>query len=232
MKKVSVVAIAKNKRELEPLIKALRKQRYRNFEFVYSTKKGIPQGWNDAISKANGEILVLTESDAMPLNNKWLEEMVNAVKKHNKNDSQKRTLIRGIEISPLPWCWCNIACYASTLKKNKLNETYPLAEDTELFSRLKKLGYRGLELPIAPVVHKRHSRRFGKAVRNSFMYGQLLTKIALKYGNIGFDSKRKEGSNILEREITIIFSRLSFLFGAIVGFVSYHLNKLKESMFG
>ena len=121
MPEVSVITIAKNDSELFNLKKALRKQTFKDFEFVYSTKKGIPQAMNDAIERARGKIIVVTESDALPLTNKWLEEMVNAVKKYNKNDSKKRTLIRGIEVAPLVWCWCNFASYASVLKNNKLN---------------------------------------------------------------------------------------------------------------
>lgn len=225
MKEVSVITIAKNERELEPLKRLLAKQTFKNFEFVTSTKKGIPQAMNDAVNKAKGEIIVVTESDALPLTNKWLEEMVKAVKEHNKKDSEKKTLVRGIEVSPLPWCWCNFACYASALKKNRLNETYPMAEDTELFARLKKLGYRGLELPIAPVLHKRQIRDFWKSVKNSYKYGLLLTKINLKYGGVGFGKEKKETVNIFKREMKIILSRISFLIGAFAGFISYKIIK-------
>jgi glycosyltransferase involved in cell wall biosynthesis len=226
MKEVSVIAIAKNQRELESLKKALSRQTFKNFEFVTSTKKGIPQAMNDAISKANGDIIVVTESDALPLTNKWLEEMVKAVKENNSNDSEKKTVIRGIEVSPLPWCWCNFACYSSVLKNNKVNECYPVAEDTELFARLKRLGYKGLELPIAPVFHRRHDKGFWKSVRNSLIYGDLLAQIALQYGGVGFGSDEKESVNVFEREMKIILSRISFLIGTFVGFISFYLKKI------
>jgi glycosyltransferase involved in cell wall biosynthesis len=231
MKKVSVITIAKKEKELEPLKNVLRKQTFKGFEFVTSTKEGIPQAMNDAINKAKGEIIIVTESDALPLSNKWLEEMVKAVREHNKNDPEKRTIIRGVEVSPLPWCWCNFACYSSVLKNNKIDESYPFAEDTELFARLKKMGYIGLELPIAPVFHKRQSKGFWKPIKKSFTYGKLLTRITLQYGNVGFGSEKKESINIFEREIRIILSRISFLLGTAVGFVIYYFRRLEKTVF-
>ncbi len=230
MKEISVITIAKNERELEPLKKVLKKQTFKNFEFVTSTKKGIPQAMNDAVSKAKGEIIVVTESDALPLTNRWLEEMVKAVKQFNKGDVDKKTLVRGIEVAPLPWCWCNFACYSKVLKNNRINESYPMAEDTELFVRLKKMGYRGLELPIAPVFHKRQNKGFWKSIRNSFVYGDLMTRINLKYGEINFNSEKKQSVNIFERELGIILSRISFLLGALIGFLNYHFDKIREAI--
>jgi glycosyltransferase involved in cell wall biosynthesis len=220
---ISVIAIAKNEKDLKSLKNALKKQTFKDFEFVYSTKKGIPQAWNDAIEKAKGEIIVVTESDSLPLKNTWLEEMVNAVKKYNRNDPKKRTVIRGIEAWPLPWCWCNFASYASVLKKNKIKENYPIAEDTELFARLRKLGYKGKELPIAPVMHVR-SDSVSKMIKNSFLYGILLTKIQMKYGQIGFKSMYKENSKqnsrkLLKREIGTIISRIMFIIGVLIGLI-------------
>ena len=226
MKEVSVIAIAKNKRELEPLMRALKKQTFRDFEFVTSSKKGIPEAMNDAIEKAKGKIIVITESDALPMSKRWLEDMVNAVKENNRHDSKKKTIVRGVEVASLPWCWCNFACYSSVLKDNKINEYYPLAEDTELFARLKKLGYNGVEIPIAPVRHERKQRGFWKDIQYNFIYGRLLTKIHLKYGDMGFSSKKKSGKNVLLRELQIILSRISFIIGSFFGFLSYKIRRV------
>ena len=84
---VSVITIAKNQRELDNLKNILKKQTFRNFEFIVSTKKGIPQSMNDVIERAKGDIIVVTESDAIPLRDTWLEEMVKAVKENNKKQS-------------------------------------------------------------------------------------------------------------------------------------------------
>ena len=148
--KVSVVAIAKDRGELDALRAALGRQTMKDWELVYSTRKGIPQAMNDAIRKAKGDIIVTTESDAIPLTDTWLEEMAKAVW-----DNDDNVLIRGMEVSPSSWCWCNLAAQSRILKSNPLDESYPIGEDTELFARLKSMGYRGVELPIAPVLHSR-----------------------------------------------------------------------------
>ena len=177
------------------------------------------------INRARGEIIVVTESDALPLNNKWLEEMVNAVKKYNRNDPKKRTVIRGIEVAPLSWCWCNFASYASVLKNNKLDESYRIAEDTELFARLRRSGYKGMELPIAPVFHNRNTS-ISRMIRNNFFYGLLLVKIQMKYKQTGFKSNFKgnvkgQTAGFLKREIGIIISKFALLIGAVIGFIVY-----------
>lgn len=224
--KVSVVSIAKTKKELEPLKNSLKKQTFKDWEFVYSTKKGIPQAWNDAISRTKGEIIITTDSDVEILTNTWLEEMTNAVEKHNKNDPEKKTIVRGIEISPnLPWTWCNVAFYLNTFKKNKVDENYPIAEDTEFFARLKNLGYKSLELPIAPVLHER-DKDFIKILKRSYKYGVLNTKINLKYGSVGFKNEKKEGFNIFKRETMIIISHMLYSFGVLSGFINYRFRRL------
>jgi len=223
--KVSVVSIARNRRELEPLMEGLRNQTFEDFEFVHTTGMRIPQGWNDAISKANGEIIITVDSDVEMLSDTWLEEMVEAVEKYNEDDPEKKTIIKGIEISPrLPWTWCNVGCYADVLKRNRVDESYPIAEDTEFFTRLKKLGFRGLRLPVAPILHER-SQEFGKIMRRSFKYGGLHARIHSEYGFIGFGSEKKRSSSILKRETMTILSRILYLLGAFVGTTSYHLNR-------
>jgi hypothetical protein len=79
-------------------------------------------------------------------------------------------------------------------------------------------------LPISPVLHER-AQDFNKILKRSYLYGILNTKINLKYGFIGFKARKKKGSNVLKREIMIILSRILFLFGIFVGFISYQLEK-------
>ena len=227
MPEVSVVTIARRESELGKLRQALKRQTFRDFEFVYSTKRGIPEAMNDAIQKAKGKIIVVTESDALPMSDTWLEEMVRAVKKYNK--TSKKTLIRGIEVVPSAWDWSNFAAYASVLKENKLDESFAIAEDTELFARLKKKGYRGIELPIAPVLHQR-SQSISKMIRNNFLYGVLLVRIQMRYAHTGFNSTfnsnvKKSGAGLLKRELGIIFSKILFLIGAFIGIILYYPSR-------
>jgi hypothetical protein len=56
-------------------------------------------------------------------------------------------------------------------------------------------------------------------MKRSFTYGRLLVNINLKYGDVGFSSKKKEGGSVAAREFGIIFSRLSFMLGILIGFV-------------
>jgi len=231
MPEASVISIAKKESDLNNLKEVLKKQTFKNFEFVYSTKKGIPNAWNDAINRAKGKILVFTESDALPLSNKWLEEMVKAVKLYNKKDSKKRTVIRGIEIISLPWDFANFACYSSVFKKIKLDETFPVAEDTEFFSKLKHLGYKGKELPIASVVHTR-SISVSKLIKNNFLYGMLLVRIQMKYGQTGFKTTfkgnfQKSSLSFLKRELGITLSKIMFFIGAIIGLIIYSSSRKK-----
>jgi len=164
----------------------------------------------------------------MPLQKTWLEEMVKAVEIYNKNDPEKKTVIRGIEAALLPWCFCNFGCFSEVLKKYRLNEKFPIAEDTDLFSRLRRDGYNGLELPIAPVLHKRRYKGFIKTIKLHYTYGKLLTIIKQKYGFIDFNNNEK-GSSLLKRELTIIFSRIFYLIGAIIGFLmSKQANEMKD----
>jgi glycosyltransferase involved in cell wall biosynthesis len=217
MPETSVVCIAKNERELGDLKAALKRQTYRDFELVTSTKKGIPVAWNDAFSRAKGKYIVVTESDALPMNDEWLAQMVKSIR-----GKDEKTIIRGIEVPQLPWCFCNLVCHASLLKNNKLNEKYPIAEDTELFARLRKNGYKGLMLPIGPVFHKRRGKGFAKDVKNYYIYGRLLSKIFMQYGYVGFEEGDR--GNVIKRELTTIFSRISYIFGLVVGFISFRFE--------
>jgi glycosyltransferase involved in cell wall biosynthesis len=227
MPKVSIVSIAKNESEFIRLKKKLKKQTFKDWEFVYSTKKGIPQAWNDAIKKAKGNIIIITESDALPLTNNWIKDMVKAVK---KNDT--KTIIRGIEVIPTAWDFSNLACYSKILKQNKLDENYSIAEDTELFARLRKLGYKGKELSIAPIVHMRN-KSVSELIKNNFLYGILLVKIQMKYGQTGFKTTFRESFlqnslNLLKREIGTILSKIMFLIGAIIGLIIYFPSNSKK----
>lgn len=228
MPEVSVVTIARRESDLLELKKVLKSQTFKNFEFLYSTKKGIPQSLNDVIDKANGEIIIVTESDALPMTNTWLEEMVKAVKKYNANDPKRKTVIRGIEVNPTTWCWCNFASYASVLKKNKMDESYPIAEDTEIFARLRNAGYKGIELPIAPVFHSRDTS-ISRIIKNNFKYGELLVKIQMRYGQTGFRSNYvgnlSQGPGFLKRELGLIIAKMSLLLGAFIGLIVFSFKK-------
>ncbi|RLJ01788.1 MAG: hypothetical protein DRP08_05145, partial [Candidatus Aenigmatarchaeota archaeon] len=165
MPKVSIISIAKDDREFERLRKALDKQTFRDFEFITSTKGSIPEAWNDAISRARGEILVFIESDAFPLNDRWLEEIV--------ENFEKGTVLKGLEINPTSLNLCNLVCDAFILKKVQFDKSFKVCEDTELFARLRKMGIKVGFVNAFPVVHipKRTWRKtLSRALRIGMYY--------------------------------------------------------------
>ncbi|MFH1229155.1 MAG: glycosyltransferase [Candidatus Aenigmatarchaeota archaeon] len=212
--KVSIVTIAKTKEEIEELKKALTNQTYKDYEFVYSTKKGIPQAWNDAFKKVKGKYILTIDSEARPMTNTWIEEMVDSIEKH------RGSIIKGIEVSSNSWTWCNIISNADIFKNNKVNENYPIAEDTEIFARLDNCGYKRITLPIAPVRHDRNDPK--KNLQRAYRYGRLNTRIKLRYKNSSFKEANKvEGTDVFKREIYSIVSSGLYLIGIIVELIKY-----------
>jgi len=215
--KVSVVVIGKNNEDIDELKEYLKHQTFKDFEIVSSTKKGIPQAWNDAIRKAKGDIIITTETDARPVNNHWIDDLVKAIEQYDD-----KTIIRGLEVNPTHWRNANIVARASLFKENPFDEHYSIAEDTEFYARLRSKDYLGLELPIAPVIHERKASAW-KLIKNSFLYGIYQVRIQKKYGQNGFKTTFKGNPSILTvigRELSIIISRIAFLTGALIGVVS------------
>ena len=54
---VSVICIALHPEEFNPLRRVLSQQSFQNFEFVGETGGTIPEAWNRAIARSQGEIL-------------------------------------------------------------------------------------------------------------------------------------------------------------------------------
>jgi glycosyltransferase involved in cell wall biosynthesis len=215
--KVSVVIIGKTQKEITNLKEYLKHQTFKDFEIVTSTKKGIPQAWNDAIRKTKGEIIITTETDARPVNDHWIEDLVKGIEEFSP---YKKIIIRGLEVNPTHWCMANIVARVSLFKENPFNERYRIAEDTEFFAHLRDKNYLGIELPIAPVIHERKTSAW-KLIKKSFLYGFYQVRIQKKYGQSGFKTTfENRNPNILiviGREISIILSRIAFLSGILMG---------------
>jgi len=230
MTKVSVISIAVEEKEFEPLKKALKKQTFKDFEFVTSTKGNIPESWNDAISRCGGEIIVFTETDASPLNERWLEELVGGLEKHNSGNPERKTLVRGLEIRPQVWNLCTLSCYKKVFDKHKFNEKFLRSEDSELFARLKKNDYNAVQLPNAAVIHNTRTQ-FKRHIKNGFSTGFFLAKTSLVHGQTGFTSSFSGGNmsqagGLLKREFKIILNKIAFLSGIFAGVLSYYGGKL------
>jgi GT2 family glycosyltransferase len=228
MPKVSVISIAKRNSDFERLRKALEQQTFRDFEFITSTKGSIPEAWNDAISRAKGEIFVFIESDAFPLSNNWLEEIV----KHFK----KNAILKGLEINPTSLNLCNLVCDASIFKNVRFDESFKVCEDTELFARLRKMGVEIGFVNAFPVVHipaRSWKKTFSRALRNGIYYMKII--YMHDRGNIDDVNTQNFQSNYIHpisNRLRIIVENILVLLGLFVGAVIYiHIlvkRKLKE----
>ncbi|MFH1721040.1 MAG: glycosyltransferase [Candidatus Altiarchaeota archaeon] len=219
-RKVSVVSIAKRQEEFEPLKKALKEQSYRDFEFVTSTKGTIPEAWNDAVSRAKGDIIVFTETDAFPVNEHWLKDLISEMK-------DEKTIVRGIEVIPHPWDLCNLAVPKKVFEEIRFDEAFLVAEDTEFFAHLKSLGkYTLKEVKTAPVVHSRNDHP-SKRLSRAFMYGRLWTRARLRHGTSGPGSSPRgttlAGFSTVAVKLAFILENILNLSGMGVGLIEYYL---------
>jgi GT2 family glycosyltransferase len=173
---VSVISIARSMQEFDPLIEVLNQQTYRDYEFVGEAGGSIPEAWNRAIRRACGEILIFTETDAHPVNEHWLEELVASAE-------DEHTIVKGLEVTQQTLDLANLAIHRSAFINFVFDEEYKWAEDMELFCRLKTNGYKILQIEKAPVVHlqKQGSKH---AIRRAFRYGIYHSRLRHRYGNV------------------------------------------------
>jgi len=217
MPKISVISIAKREEEFERLRKALARQTFKDFEFVTSTKGTIPEAWNDAISRAKGEILVFIESDAFPLNERWLEEIVKFAKKN--------TILKGLEITPTDLNMSNLVCDATIFKNVKFDESFKICEDTELFARLRKMGVKIEYVNAFPVIHV-PAQTWRKTLSRGLRMGMYFMKIIYLHGRRNIDdiNTRNFCSNYIHpisNRIRIIVENILVLIGLLIGAICY-----------
>ncbi|MEM1646303.1 MAG: glycosyltransferase [Ignisphaera sp.] len=218
MPKVSVISIAKSEAEFKRLKEALERQTFKDFEFITSTKGSIPEAWNDALSRAKGEIIVFIESDAFPLNEHWLEEIV--------ANFRKGAVLKGLEINPTSLNLCNLVCDAEIFKKGvRFDESFKCAEDTELFARLRKMGVEIGFINAFPVVHI-PSRTWRKTLSRSFRNGMYAMKIIYMHGkenidNINTQNFKSNYINPISNRLRIIVENVLVLLGLLTGAIIY-----------
>jgi len=217
MPKISVISIAKKNSDFERLRKALEEQTFRDFELVTSTKGSIPEAWNDAISRARGEILVFIESDAFPLSNNWLEEIV--------KNAKKNAVLKGLEINPTDLNLCNLVCDASIFKNVRFDESFKVREDTELFARLRRMGVEVGFVNAFPVVHV-PARTWRKTLSRALRSGMYYVKIVYMHGRKNIDDINTQNfkSNYIHpisNRLRIIVENLMVLLGLLIGAIIY-----------
>lgn len=217
MPRVSIISIAKNVDEFEKLKKALERQTFKDFEFITSTKGSIPEAWNDALSRAKGEIIVFIESDAFPLNERWLEEIV--------QNWRKGAVLKGLEINPTYLNLSNLVCDAEICKKMRFDESFKSVEDTEYFVRLKRMGVEIGFVNAFPVVHV-SSRTWRKTLSRSLRNGMYYVKLIYMYGKDAIDVMTAQNfkSNYIHpilNRLRIIVENLLVLLGLFIGMIYY-----------
>ena len=215
--KISVISIALRDVEFEPLRRALSQQTYRDFEFVTSTKGNRAEALNDAILKAQGEFLLFIESDALPLNQNWLEDLSRL--------ARKGSLVKGIEIRPFGLNLSNLICDADVFGKQKFNESFSTNEDTEMFARLRSLGIPIEFADVAPVVHSPW-RDWRETLTRALRDGMIYAWIAYKYGVRNLDSVNTQyrGTNKINpisNRLRTIVENLLVLAGIAIGSIVY-----------
>jgi hypothetical protein len=211
--RVSVICIARDERELAEKEEQLSAQSYRDYEFVGAAGGTIPEAWNRAIERAQGEILVFTETDATPVNERWLEELVASV-------PNERTIVKGPEVNTLPLDMCSLACHRSALADLRFDESFRWAEDSELFCRLRHQGCEFQHVTVTPVMHLNRfaSRRF---IRRAFRYGMYNARMRLRY------SDPMLISGVEQAGIRLVAAVLNLL-GLAIGYVVYWPERLRR----
>jgi GT2 family glycosyltransferase len=204
--KVSVVCIAVHPEEFLAVKEYLKKQSYQDYEFIGEVGGTIPDAWDRAVKRAVGDILVFTETDAKPVNERWLEELVSAI-------TDNKTIIKGLEITGTPLDFSNLAAPRSAFDDNEFDRRFKWAEDTELFSRLKLQGYRFRQIEAAPVIHlrKNASKRY---IRRAFRYGLYWARLRHCY------PEPVELANVATSGKALIAALLNML-GLLIGSIIY-----------
>jgi GT2 family glycosyltransferase len=204
--KVSVVSIALKSEEFQPLIDGLKRQTFQDYEFVGEAGGTIPEAWNRAIRRANGDIVVLTETDARPVNERWLEEMVTSLK-------DEKTFVKGLEVNFINWDLSNLAIHRRALLDNQFDESFHCVTDIEFLCRLKSKGFHLIKLHKSPVLHlkKSYSRRF---LRYAFQYGLYWARLHYLY------TDPINLSNVAQAGKTLAASFLNLL-GLVIGYIIY-----------
>lgn len=170
---VSFVFAAKTEAEAQETIKQLKKQRYRGaMEFCYSTQGTIPEAINLALDKVTHDIIVFIETDVLPHSPDWLRRLLYKLAPGALTFSE--------EITHTWYNWAGTACYRSDLHNERLDENYPIAEDTEYFERLKRKYGIKLIRSNAVVFHKKEHET-QKALDRAYEYGYLHAKLIDEY---------------------------------------------------
>lgn len=160
---MSVLLTGKDAASVRAKVLELKRQDHPDFEIVAVSGGPLTSGYNRAIRRAKGKILVFTETDTVALSRSWLRQLAAQVREGE--------VVKGLEVFPPGFNFSNSACYASVAKRIPLNERYRLSSDTEWSRRLQRHGIRMRTIYSAGVLHLRRPAS-GKALRWAYQYGR------------------------------------------------------------
>lgn len=176
--RLSLVTIARNTDELNQWKERLENQSYEDYEICYSTAGDIPTAWNEAISQAEGELILFTETDTHPIHSDWLETVVSRY-----SDYHEGVVHFGEFRGYNPFNFSNTAISNEVMQDFEVDDSYPVGEDSELFARMDKNGVDFDHDPTVPVYHEPKSS--GKSLSRGFKYGRVKARTALAHGRLG-----------------------------------------------
>lgn len=215
---LSVVTIGRSEDEIDRLREHLREQTYDDYEFVYSTEPGIPQAWNDALSRARGSIVVFTETDARPVFDDWLETIAEEF-----DPDEDDVVYFGEYRGPSSFNFANTALRRSLVEGRPLDESFPVGEDSEFFARLDKRGVRFDENRVSPVYHEAKST--SRYLSRSFEYGMADARCIVRHGRLGpkvaTDLSVSDGDSDVLTELLVFWERLSTVLESAAAKVLY-----------
>lgn len=120
---------------------------------------------------------------------------------------------------------CNLVSDSSIFKENKFDESFPVAEDSELFARLKAKNIEVKQVSDFPVIHH-PSVSWQKTISRAFIYGFLQMKIIYSHrrSNVETVNTRNVETkriNPISNRIRIIVENILFLVGLLFGSIFY-----------
>ncbi len=209
MPQVSILSIGKQEGDLKPFLQILENQTFKDFEIIFEETKSFPEAWELAIQKAKGEILVFLEAGSVPVDERWLEELI-------QDAVDEKTIVKGLEICTSPLNPSSLAGYRTAFLEHPFDESFFWAEDSELFCRLKANGYNFKQLNSAPVVHfsKPGSKTY---VRRAFRYGLYRSRLRHRYSN---PVELADPRLALKLIIAILLAQIGIFFGFLYSNIS------------
>lgn len=180
--RISLVTIAKTQAEIDAKIAELSAQTIVPDEYCYSTHSDLATAWGEAFAKVTGDIVIVNETDAHPINDRFIEDLL-------KNYSPDK-ITKGLEVNGFWENFANIIFDAKLLKKFPVTLNNGLAQDTEWYCRLKAAGIKIDQAQTSVVVHHRPSVT-EKQLARAYEYGREHVKLIKKYSYYPLEKLRQ-----------------------------------------